>query len=233
MSGKVTFDSNMMNLSFEPANLKAAEQRLNDLFQSDNKTTLFVSVGSTPDEGLRHYAETNRKLDSLKAEGRIKEFVSAEKIFIPYAEQQRRIERWNSYWAEGRKAQVREDIKNGAAKYHFREDTFHDFFALLDKQYLPCDFTAGDSSLPLLDSWASSADSLSMFITQVRLNEEDKETVYDRFAGNDGLVIFDRGYFANKWVSAINDDFYLILYISSFLIFFALLISYGRIELTL
>jgi 1-acyl-sn-glycerol-3-phosphate acyltransferase len=233
MSGKVTFDSNMMNLSFEPANLKAAEQRLNDLFQSDNKTTLFVSVGSTPDEGLRHYAETNRKLDSLKAEGRIKEFASAEKIFIPYAEQQRRIERWNSYWAEGRKAQVREDIKNGAAKYHFREDTFHDFFALLDKQYLPCDFTAGDSSLPLLDSWVSSADSLSMFITQVRLNEEDKETVYDRFAGNDGLVIFDRGYFANKWVSAINDDFYLILYISSFLIFFALLISYGRIELTL
>lgn len=233
MSGKVTFDSNMMNLSFEPANLKAAEQRLNDLFQSDNKTTLFVSVGSTPDEGLRHYAETNRKLDSLKAEGRIKEFASAEKIFIPYAEQQRRIERWNSYWTEGRIAQVREDIKNGAAKYHFREDTFHDFFALLDKQYLPCDFTAGDSSLPLLDSWVSSADSLSMFITQVRLNEEDKETVYDRFAGNDGLVIFDRGYFANKWVSAINDDFYLILYISSFLIFFALLISYGRIELTL
>lgn len=233
MSGKVTFDSNMMNLSFEPANLKAAEQRLNDLFQSDNKTTLFVSVGSTPDEGLRHYAETNRKLDSLKAEGRIKEFASAEKIFIPYAEQQRRIERWNSYWTEGRKAQVREDIKNGAAKYHFREDTFHDFFALLDKQYLPCDFTTGDSSLPLLDSWASSADSLSMFITQVRLNEEDKGTVYDRFAGNDGLVIFDRGYFANKWVSAINDDFYLILYISSFLIFFALLISYGRIELTL
>lgn len=233
MSGKVTFDSNMMNLSFEPANLKAAEQRLNDLFQSDNKTTLFVSVGSTPDEGLRHYAETNRKLDSLKAEGRIKEFASAEKIFIPYAEQQHRIERWNSYWTEGRKTQVREDIKNGVAKYHFREDTFHDFFALLDKQYLPCDFTAGDSSLPLLDSWVSSADSLSMFITQVRLNEEDKGTVYDRFAGNDGLVIFDRGYFANKWVSAINDDFYLILYISSFLIFFALLISYGRIELTL
>ena len=104
----------MMNLSFEPANLKAAEQRLNDLFQSDNKTTLFVSVGSTPDEGLRHYAETNRKLDSLKAEGRIKEFASAEKIFIPYAEQQRRIERWNSYWTEGRKTQVREDIKNGS-----------------------------------------------------------------------------------------------------------------------
>lgn len=233
MSGKVTFDSNMMNLSFEPANLKAAEQRLNELFQSDNKTTLFVSVGNTPDEGLQHYAETNRTLADLQAEGRIKAFASAEQLFIPYSEQLRRIERWNSYWTDTRKAQVREAIESGAAKYHFREDTFGDFFALLDKRYTPCDFTSGDSALPLLDSWASSADSLSMFITQVRLNDEDKEIVYKRFAGNDGLVIFDRGYFANKWVSAINDDFYLILYISSFLIFFALLISYGRIELTL
>ena len=50
---------------------------------------------------------------------------------------------------------------------------------------------------------------------------------------NDKVVIFDRGYFANQWVSAVNQDFYLILYISSFLIFFALWISYGRIELTL
>lgn len=233
MSGKVTFDSNMMNLSFEPVNLKAAEQRLNNLFQSDNKTTLFVSVGNTSDEGLQYYAETNRELETLKTEGKIKEFASAEKIFIPYAEQQRRIDRWNSYWTAERKALVDKEIREKAGKYHFRADTFDDFFALLDKQYAPCDFTSGDSSLPLLDSWASSADSLSMFITQVRLNEDDKEFVYDRFADNDGLVIFDRGYFANKWVSAINDDFYLILYISSFLIFFALLISYGRIELTL
>lgn len=233
LSGKVTFDSNMMNLSFEPVNLKAAEERLNELFQSDNETTLFVSVGNTSDEGLRNYAETNRELEILKAEGRIKEFASAEKILIPYAEQQKRIERWNRYWTNERKAFVREEIGKGTEKYHFRPDTFQDFFALLDKSYTPCDFTSNDSSLPLLETWVSSADSLSMFITQVRLNGDDKEFVYDHFKGDDRLVIFDRGYFANKWVSAINDDFYLILYISSFLIFFALLISYGRIELTL
>lgn len=233
MSGKVTFDSNMMNLSFEPPQLKAAEERLNSLFQSDNKTTLFVSVGNTPDEGLAHYAETNRELATLKAEGTIKEFASAQQIFITRAEQQRRIERWNAYWTAERKEQVKENISNQAARYHFREDTFGSFFVLLDKQYTPADFTSGSSSLPLLDSWAASADSVYMFITQVRLNDTDKEQVYGRFTDNQGLVIFDRGYFANKWVSAINDDFYLILYISSFLIFFALLISYGRIELTL
>ena len=57
--------------------------------------------------------------------------------------------------------------------------------------------------------------------------------MYPLFQPKEKVVIFDRGYFASQWVSAVNQDFYLILYISSFLIFFALWISYGRIELTL
>lgn len=233
LSGKVTFDSNMMNLSFEPPHLKAAEERLNALFGSDNKTTLFVSVGSTTDEGLKHYEATNRKLATLKAEGKVKEFASAENIFISFAEQQRRIERWDAYWTDARKQTVREEVGRAARQYGFREEAFGSFFALLDKTYTPADFTSKEAAVPLLDEWSTSAHSLTMFITQVRLNDGDKELVYNRFEDNDGLVIFDRSYFANKWVSAVNDDFYLILYISSFLIFFALLISYGRIELTL
>ena len=72
-----------------------------------------------------------------------------------------------------------------------------------------------------------------MLISQIRISDQNKETVYQHFSKDQDVVIFDRSYFANKWVSAINDDFYLILYISSFLIFFALWFSYGRIELTL
>lgn len=72
-----------------------------------------------------------------------------------------------------------------------------------------------------------------MLISQVRVSETAKEAVYEQFSKEKDVVIFDRSYFTNKWVSAVNNDFYLILYISSFLIFFALWFSYGRIELTL
>ena len=72
-----------------------------------------------------------------------------------------------------------------------------------------------------------------MLVTQVRITDDNKEEVYQQFKDNTDVVVFDRSYFTNQWVSAINNDFYLILYISSFLIFLALLISYGRIELTL
>ncbi len=72
-----------------------------------------------------------------------------------------------------------------------------------------------------------------MLISIVKLDDGNKEQAYKAFEGSDDVVIFDRAYFTSKWVSAVNDDFYLVLFISSFLIFFALLISYGRLELTL
>lgn len=233
MSGKVSFDSNMMELNYEPPKLKQAEQRLNKLFRSDNRTTLFVSTGRTADEGLERYAETARRLAELKKEGQIEAFASARQILVPPSEQKRRIDRWNRYWTEEKKRTVKEEIVRNAEEYRFRPDAFDRFFTLLDSRYAPFDLAAGDTAVPMLADWATEADSLYMYVTQVRLNEADKEQVYNRFGESRGLVIFDRGYFTNKWVSAINDDFYLILYISSFLIFFALLISYGRIELTL
>ncbi len=229
---KVKFDSNMMNLGYEPKHIKAAEKHLTDLFDKDNRTTLFVSVGRTTDEGLQTYANTNKELIKLKEEGLISEYASAERIIIPFSEQERRINRWNDFWASDRRKEVTDAINASAVAYGFRDGAFDPFFQLIDKSYQPVSFPTPES-MSLFEDWTATADSLSMYITQVRLKEENKQEVYNRFMDNKNMVIFDRGYFANRWVSAINDDFDLVLYICSFLVFFALLISYGRIELTL
>jgi 1-acyl-sn-glycerol-3-phosphate acyltransferase len=194
---------------------------------------LLVSTGKTSDEGLTAYRETNQHLATLKETGKIKEFASAENILIPMEIQQERIKRWNTYWTPERKTQIKGYIGESARKYRFKEDAFDNFSAILDRSYKVTDFAETHPSLRLLDEWAVKTDSLSMFITQIRIADHAKEDVYSELMNDRRLVIFDRGYFANKWVSAVNDDFYLILYICTFLIFFALLISYGRLELTL
>ena len=242
LSEKVSFDSNMMNLGFEPAHIKQAEERLDKLFDSDNKTTLFVSVGKTPDIALENYTHINSQLGSLKAAGKIREYASAESILIPTETQEQRIRRWNEYWTPDRKSEVRMQIQACAAKYGFREGAFEPFFTeVLGRTYQSTGFASPINSLGMLDNWIEQTDSMTMYITQVRLADKDKEAVYSSFSSSHsmsqshdgGVVIFDRGYFANKWVSAINDDFDLVFYICSFLVFFALLLSYGRIELTL
>ena len=234
-SQKVGFNNDMMSLNYEPQHLKQSEEKLMQLFDSDEKTVLFVSVGKDMNQATETYAMTNQKLSTLKDQGLIKDYASASQFLISPQEQQLRLKRWKDYWTDEKQQQIREQLETAAAEYRFRPGSFDPFYQWLNQPFGEYHYTAQEDDLSgkLLNEWQTSADSITMLISQIRISDQNKETVYQNFSKTQDVVIFDRSYFANKWVSAINDDFYLILYISSFLIFFALWFSYGRIELTL
>lgn len=234
-SQKVGFNNDMMSLNYEPQHLKQSEEKLMQLFDSDEKTVLFVSVGKDMNQATETYAMTNQKLSALKDQGLIKDYASASQFLISPQEQQLRLKRWKDYWKDEKQQQIREQLETAAAEYRFRPGSFNPFYQWLNQPFGEYHYTAQEDDLSgkLLNEWQTSADSITMLISQIRISDQNKETVYQHFSKDQDVVIFDRSYFANKWVSAINDDFYLILYISSFLIFFALWFSYGRIELTL
>lgn len=235
-SQKVRFNEDMMSLNYEPEHLKQAEAKLEQLFNAEEKTVLFVSVGKDMPEALEQYANTNRQLSSFKEQGLIKAYATAEQFLISPEEQQKRLERWNNYWEDpAKRSSIRTGIEEAARTYRFREGTFDAFHQWLAHPFQLYDYRNETDSISntLLNEWQTTADSITMLITQVRISETNKEEVYQQFKHNTNIVVFDRSYFTNQWVGAINNDFYLILYISSFLIFLALLISYGRIELTL
>lgn len=234
-SQKVGFNNDMMSLNYEPQHLKQSEEKLMQLFDSDEKTVLFVSVGKDMNQATETYAITNQKLSALKDQGLIKDYASASQFLISPQEQQLRLKKWKDYWTDEKQQQIREQLETAAAEYRFRPGSFDPFYQWLNQPFGEYHYTAQEDDLSgkLLNEWQTSADSITMLISQIRISDQNKETVYQHFSKDQDVVIFDRSYFANKWVSAINDDFYLILYISSFLIFFALWFSYGRIELTL
>ena len=234
-SQKVGFNNDMMSLNYEPQHLKQSEEKLMQLFDSDEKTVLFVSVGKDMNQATETYAITNQKLSALKDQGLIKDYASASQFLISPQEQQLRLKRWKDYWTDEKQQQIRKQLETAATEYRFRPGSFDPFYQWLNQPFGEYHYTAqeDDLSSKLLNEWQTSADSITMLISQIRISDQNKETVYQHFSKDQDVVIFDRSYFANKWVSAINDDFYLILYISSFLIFFALWFSYGRIELTL
>jgi 1-acyl-sn-glycerol-3-phosphate acyltransferase len=229
------FNENMSELSYEPVHLKQAENKLNDMFNKTDQTILFVTVGKNMEEASSNYEKTNQRLEALKQQGQIKDYASAQQFLIPANEQEKRLQQWKEYWTTEKKIFVQSKIREEARKYGFHENAFDGFYSWLNTSFETSgnDFSGEKADGYLLSEWQSSADSLTMLISQVRLTETNKDTVYQLFNSEPDVVVFDRGYFTNKWVSAVNDDFYLILYLSSFLVFFALLLSYGRIELTL
>lgn len=233
LSDRVKFDSNMQHLNYEPKHLKEAEALVSKHFGEEQKQTLLITYADSPKELLQQYRINNQKLEELQEKGWIDSYQSVEELFVPEQLQTQRIARWNAYWTSEKKQKLRADIEKNASVYGFSDTAFEPFFETLDRVYQPNLSLKEEEDLGLFEAWMQRGDSSYMLFSKVNLPENRKQALYSELIKQPGLLIFDRGHFANQWVEAINDDFYTMLFASSILIFIALLISYGRIELTL
>lgn len=233
-SSSVRFNDDMMKINYWPKHLQEAEQELSSIFQNSKSNILFVSVGDTFGEAAFEYAKTNQKLDSLHKMGLVDSYASISDFIYTESQQKQKLNEWNTFWSSSVKESVKSDVANAAEGLGLKKTAFRAFDNLVDQDY--ASFTTqllNSSDHGVLDDWVTISDGKVMIITQVRLKVDQKEQIYGSFSDDLNLVIFDRSYFTNHWVSSLNADFNLVLLISSILVFIALWISYGRIELAL
>ena len=229
----VRFDSDLHRLNFEPKHIADAERKLERLTgNSDARVFLVTSAGSAEQTG-QAYGRLAAQLAALEREGRILSSITIGDYFVAPAEQQRRIERWNAFWQDRRDALVAR-IDRAAADAGFSEGAFDAFTDLLSREYTVCGYSHEElADVPLFSDWIDTADSSFLLVSQIELREEQKPLVYASLEQCDDTAIVDRGYYSSRMVDDINEDFYFILFVSSLLVFGALLLSYGRIELAL
>ncbi|MGL5979682.1 MAG: 1-acyl-sn-glycerol-3-phosphate acyltransferase [Phocaeicola sp.] len=234
-SNDVKFDSDMMNLNYNPTHLQRAEERLNHFIGKDSteSTVLFIASAPTVDEAVENYNLLCRTLDSLKTCGKISSFSSIDQFVVSDSLQRHKLHLWSQYWEKQSPDELYNRIKTEALKVGFEEDTYLPFSELLAKNYSPLSYDSCSVLNNLFKEWFSSNASITSFAAQVKLNADDKEMIYSLFSEKKGIVAVDRSFFASKMAEDVNENFYLILYLSGVLVFFALLLSYGRIELTL
>lgn len=201
--------------------------------QVNEKSVMFVSVGKTAGEAFAAQKKTLDQLDSLKAKGLIHSYSDGGSFVRSQEEQQANLAKWQAWWTEDRVARLKSEVAEAAVKYGFREDSFDAALTSLVNDCVTIDYFSGEGIPEAVSAWLGSSDDLKMLITRVGLDESLIDQVYGTFSDRADLVIFDQAYFANQAAKSINDDFYLILFISSFLIFFVLWVSYGRLELAL
>lgn len=233
-TGRTGFDSDMMHLNYVDSKLQQAERNLQALHSdASSKTVYLVSTGADLQEAEIHHRQNKNLIRRMQDEGWIGKYASADALLIPEAEQKARIARWNAFWTEEKKTDLRRNLLETGKKYRFNEQAFAPFLDLLDEEYHPIHIADSAWAGRLLDEWLAQAEGLSMVMCRVRIPTDRIDQAYERLNGSDHLVILDRAYFAGRFVNIISDDFYLILFISSFIVFIALWITYGRIELTL
>ncbi|WP_297829777.1 MMPL family transporter [uncultured Rikenella sp.] len=231
----VRFDTDLHHLNFEPRHILEAQHRLERLTEGEGETTRVFLLTSAPDNPgtAAACATLGRQLDTLLASGRIVSYATAGDYFVSAAEQERRIDAWNTFWAT-RSDTLIARLEQAAARAGFSDHAFDAFSALLRNRYTVCDYSSERlADVPLFSDWINAVDTTVLLVSQIELAESDKTAVYAALETCDDTVILDRAYYSSQMIRAINDDFYFILLVSSFLVFGALLLSYGSLELAL
>lgn len=230
--GKVSFDSNLNSINYMPEHISQAEKDIAESF-GDTSSGIFIA---SVDDGSSD--SPYRKLDSLLAglaAGRqIEAYTSVSDFVISKDVQSRKIDRWNEFWKE-RKDATLGDIERAAIRYGFNPKAFDKFRNLLDKEYVPCDYSSDViSKVSALSDWINPVgDGKAIVLSQIRLDKLQKEAVYPLIEKAGDNSIIDSGYYSSKMVNDTSEDFDFILLVSSLIVFIALLISYGRLELAL
>ena len=84
-----------------------------------------------------------------------------------------------------------------------------------------------------LDDYITEKPGKTTVVTLVKTIPDKKQQVYKTFENEEHVTVLDKQYLTTRMVEIINSDFTKIALMTSLLVFFVLLIVYGRIELTL
>lgn len=229
------FDSNMHNLGYKAEMTTYSEELLRAKTYTGEKRKNFASSGKTAEEALENFAILATKLDSLKSEGLVKDYMPVNRLFVPLKTQEERIRKWKNYWTEERIHNLRKTVKETARYAGLRSEVFEPFFESLDK-----DFEAE----PLYESGIIPDGAQSSLLeetyngeyicyTTVRFSSditEGKDSEYSRIcdviSSEKPLVVLDTYYYTIDYLIRLNEDFNTLQWVSMLFVFIVLLISF-------
>ncbi len=230
---KVEFDSDLMHLNYLSPALQKAQEELN----ANNSFALgsvFIVAEDSSEEGVRRKLESaDARADRLEAAGQIRKYSSPVLLLPSTEEQERRLARWQFFWQGGHDSQTLETVKREAERLGFSADAFSAFKTTLTRRYSFFDSTARHFLTGIMPNSFGGQGQAYYAVAYARVAPDARQEVINAFSDNEQVVVTDRQAVSERLLALLQSDFNTILLYSGLLVFLALLIAYGRIELAL
>ena len=232
ISKKVSFETDMNKMNFMSEKLKNAEKNLNKVNNiSTEKSVYIFATGKNIEDVIKLNEQISSTLECLSKEKYIKNYSSISTFLISDSIQKARINKWNIYWSNIDKQNLKKNISESSSKYGFSKNAFNDFFNLIDKKYKTLKLKDLDKiKKDLFKDRISENKELVTIATFVKVNNNNRDSLYSRFSKNENIVVFDKYKLTTTFVENIKKDFELLVNLCLILVTIVLIISFGRIE---
>jgi 1-acyl-sn-glycerol-3-phosphate acyltransferase len=233
-SNSVGFESDLNKMNFMSEKLKLAEKELNTINQYSLQSIYLVTEGTSLNDALIKNERLNERIQKLETDGVIKKHSGVSTLIISDSLQKLRIDQWRKYWTKTKKTALLNTLHKEGEELKYSSTAFNKFNDLINKNFEVLDNTKATVFRKLfLDEYITEKENKTSIVTLLKVAAENKSSVYKSLENEQSTTLLDKQYLIGRLVQLINDDFTSIAIMTSLLVFFALLIMYGRIELTL
>jgi 1-acyl-sn-glycerol-3-phosphate acyltransferase len=232
-AGKVQFDGDLMHLNYLSPEMKTAQDELNQ-HNAYALSSIFVVAKDKNEEAAAQKLESVKdQIQQLKQQGKIRNGINPVSLLPSEKEQQVRIQRWQNFWNEERVSRTLNVVMKEAATAGFSADAFDGFAQTLQKKFTPFDKDARDFLKQLFPNAISEKDGAHYAIASLKIEPDARKEVLKALEENKQIIATDKQSVSERLLDLLKKDFNKILLYSGALVFLALLIAYGRIELAL
>ena len=230
-SSNVNFDSDMNNLSFHTPELKQKEKFYTGINPNTDKKLFVFSAASTMEQARSQNDAVYKTFVSVKEQYGISEFVS----LAPYLPSNQTIKesekQWTGFWKANQGVEA--EIKQLAPQYGLNPAGFEPFFR--STKSLDFNKEEGEDLVKEigLNKFVSEDQGLHTYVTSITVKKDKQDLVKGELKKIDGVFVLDISEMAKSMLNVVKQDFDYLFLFSSLLVFFSILVIYGRIELTL
>lgn len=230
----VEFDTNLKNIGYTDPDVALSGNILSEKTAHGNASLYFAVSSNNLDSALTYNKEFSKHLIELESKGIIKNSGKSSIILQNNTEMEEKILLWNSYWTESKKEEVKKNIIKSGEKYGFTEELFEPFFNLIDSQMKPNNILNAEF-IPdgLKSNWMEYTDGNYLIFTPVQVSPENIYQTCDTILTYDKAVVIEPFYYTQDMVKTLNDNFNIILSISSLFVLLVLLVSFKSITLSI
>ena len=228
------FNKDLNSMNYQSEAILTAEDHLDSILKLSSKSIYIVAYGDEMDDVLDANTKIQQALQKAQLSGDIIQFSSNGSIVLSPKEQQRKLDRWNSFWTSFNKQQVKIDFIEIGKKVGFKANTYIPFYNMLDKEYSLLDIKDySDIKALLTHEYISDTTELKTAVSLVKMDESQKVILEEIIENIPNTILIDRKYISETFLGGLRDNFSSLINYSFLAIVIILLLFFRNIELTL
>lgn len=227
----VGFDSDLKNIGYYEPSVMRSRDIYNARANHGHSSQFYAVSATTLDSALYFNRALLAAADSLVRSGAAYDYSKLSSVLVPEDVQQERIAAWQAYWTPERVSEVMSCINRSGAKHGFEPGTFDMFEAIISSDYEPGSLY-DEQILPdgLMSNIVEEVNGNYLVFTSIEMDRENMDSINNIIASLPHAVVIDPFYYTNDMVRMLNDDFNIVLWISSLFVFIVLILSFRKLS---